>query len=412
MGEKIKRARIYKGYTLKDICDDKISLSKMSCIENNKIKPEDWVLKYVSQKLDIKYDYLKQEIRDQISNNLETIKIEGITKDYEENIKYNLNYADTNGYYDLAFELMHLLIIYYIGKGNYERIPQYTAEYYDYCQKVHEEDKQIVYYMDMAAYLYIIGEYGQAVSYYNNVRRTVRNKGDYVTLSKVTYNEIICYVMLEDFEKAYEVSVKLVDLIKYAKSDLQKARDYELLAALAIKKGKSNFKEYELAAYELYGNNLSDKAQAIYNFSVAMFETGNNEGAIEYTNKALSCYPKEDKNELVSFMLSIVETLVQYNVLELGKNTCDEALNYAIDLNNAKYIERSYYFKSVILQKSGDLNSAEVYLNLSLDSLAKFGSRMDIYKRYLELGNLYHKLSSTNESLKYFNLAISLYKKL
>lgn len=412
MGEKIKRARIYKGYTLKDICDDKISLSKMSCIENNKIKPEDWVLKYVSQKLDIKYDYLKQEIRDQISNNLETIKSEGITKDYEENIKYNLNYADTNGYNDLAFELMHLLIIYYIGKGSYERIPQFTAEYYDYCQKVHEEDKQIVYYMDMAAYLYNIGEYGQAVSYYNNVRRTVRNKGDYVTLSKVTYNEIICYVMLEDFEKAYEVSVKLVDLIKYAKNDLQKARDYELLAALALKKGKSNFKEYELAAYELYGNNLSDKAQAIYNFSVAMFETGDNESAIEYTNKALSCYPEEDKNELVSFMLAIVETLVQYNVLELGKNTCDEALNYAIDLNNAKYIERSYYFKSVILQKSGDLNSAEVYLNLSLDSLTKFGSRMDIYKRYLELGNLYHKLGSANESLKYFNLAISLYKKL
>lgn len=100
--------------------------------------------------------------------------------------------------------------------------------------------------MDMAAYLYIIGEYGQAVSYYNNVRRTVRNKGDYITFSKVTYNEIICYVMLEDFEKAYEVSVKLVDLIKYAKNDLQKARDYELLAALAIKKVKVILKNMSL----------------------------------------------------------------------------------------------------------------------------------------------------------------------
>ncbi|SHH93152.1 hypothetical protein [Clostridium intestinale] len=37
-GEKIKRARIYKGITLKELCGDKISISKMSCIENEKIK--------------------------------------------------------------------------------------------------------------------------------------------------------------------------------------------------------------------------------------------------------------------------------------------------------------------------------------------------------------------------------------
>ena len=37
-GEKIKRARVYKGITLKELCRDRISISKMSCIENGKIK--------------------------------------------------------------------------------------------------------------------------------------------------------------------------------------------------------------------------------------------------------------------------------------------------------------------------------------------------------------------------------------
>ena len=32
-GEKIKRARVYKGITLKELCRDRISISKMSCIE-------------------------------------------------------------------------------------------------------------------------------------------------------------------------------------------------------------------------------------------------------------------------------------------------------------------------------------------------------------------------------------------
>ena len=36
-GEKIKRARVYQGITLKELCSDEISISKMSCIENGKI---------------------------------------------------------------------------------------------------------------------------------------------------------------------------------------------------------------------------------------------------------------------------------------------------------------------------------------------------------------------------------------
>ena len=42
-GEKIKRARVYKGITLKELCGDKISISKMSCIENGKVKLDTWL---------------------------------------------------------------------------------------------------------------------------------------------------------------------------------------------------------------------------------------------------------------------------------------------------------------------------------------------------------------------------------
>ena len=47
-GEKIKRSRIYKGITLKELCENKISISKMSCIENGKIKADEESLKYIS----------------------------------------------------------------------------------------------------------------------------------------------------------------------------------------------------------------------------------------------------------------------------------------------------------------------------------------------------------------------------
>lgn len=73
-GEKIKRSRIYKGITLKELCGDKISISKMSCIENGKIKADDESLRYIAEKLKVDYSYLVRDVYDQIKYNIEDIK--------------------------------------------------------------------------------------------------------------------------------------------------------------------------------------------------------------------------------------------------------------------------------------------------------------------------------------------------
>ncbi|SQC03258.1 helix-turn-helix domain-containing protein [Clostridium tetanomorphum] len=82
-GEKIRRARIYKGYTLKYICEDRISVSKMSCIENGKVVPEDWILEFIAKKLDLDIEYLKDDVRSQIRNNINILKNSGKKDDYE-----------------------------------------------------------------------------------------------------------------------------------------------------------------------------------------------------------------------------------------------------------------------------------------------------------------------------------------
>ena len=69
-GEKIKRARVYKGITLKELCRDRISISKMSCIENGKIKADEESLKYIAEKLQIDYNYLTKDVYEQIKSNI------------------------------------------------------------------------------------------------------------------------------------------------------------------------------------------------------------------------------------------------------------------------------------------------------------------------------------------------------
>lgn len=411
-GEKIKRARIYKGYTLKDLCGDKISVSKMSCIENDKIKPDEWILDFIAEKLEIDPMYLKQNIKSQVIENVQHIERTGYSDWYEKELEYNLKYAEELSYFDIAFRIMHLLFNYYLDENKLEKVQLIVSKYYDYWQKYFSEESGAIYYMDIARYFYNTKEFSQAANYYNNVRKISKEKRNPMLLARATYNEAACYVMLENYEKAYEISMELIDMMNYIESDIKKAEAYHMLAILSLRRNMDKFHEYEQKSYELYKNDLAHKAQAVYNYAVVMFGQGLIDIAIEYINKALECFPKDNKEALVNFMLMCTNKLIESNVLDKAKSVCDEVLNYSIDLNNIVFIEKSYYYKALILEKEDNMISAEMYMNLALDALLKFANKNEIYKRYMEMGNMYHRMGSVNESIKYFNFAIQLEKKM
>jgi tetratricopeptide (TPR) repeat protein len=411
-GEKIKRARIYKGYTLKDICGDKISVSKMSCIENDKVEAEEWILEYIADELNIDKEYLKQGIREQLVVNISNLDKNRNLEGFEEQTIYNLAFAEKHNCNDLCFKLVHLLFNYYLGRREVEKIQSLTSRYYEYCQKSHDDENYLTYYMDIAGFLYSIKEYSQAANYYSSIRKTAKEKVKYSILAKATYNEAACYIMLENYSRAYETAIRLEELVGYIDGDLKKAEGYHLLAILSLSMDKGKFEDYEKKSYELYGFDLQHKAMAVYNYATVMFDVKLTDKALEYINNALELYPKSNMENLVRFMLLVSDELMENDVLEYALTICDDALNHAISLDNVKFIERAYYLKSRILLKENNLFSAEMYMNLSLDSLLRFGSKQDIYKRYIEMGYMYYNLAQVNEAVKYFNLAISLDKKM
>jgi len=416
-GEKIKRTRIYKGYTLREMCDDKISVSKMSCIENNKIMPEAWVIELISKKLDIDIAYLNENVYEQVEENIKALR-EQVEKDkddgFESKACYNLEFAQKYNYYELAIELMHMLFNFYLNKRDFEKTQSITSEYYDLYLKTTLDDNQLTYYIDMARHLYIKEEYLQASSYYCNVRRRLKDSEvlNYKKLIIVTYNEAACNIMLKNYKQAYEVGITLLDLVEYVDTEFKAAEIYHMVAMLSIRMNNGKFEEYEKKSYELYKDKDASKAKAIYNYASTMFDCNMKDRAIKYINKGLACYPRDNMVGLVSFMLDCVNELLENEVLELAKTVSDEVLNYAINLDDIKFIEKGYYYKAIILDRQGQSSSAEMYMNLSLDSLLKFGGKYDIYTRYLEMGSMYHKLGSVAESLKYFSLAMQLEKKM
>lgn len=412
IGEKIKRSRIYKGYTLKDICSDKISVSKMSCIENNKIKPEKSLIEFIANKLGVSTKYLEQDVREQLLININALEKKHEDENYETNLEFNLSFAEEYKHYDIAFTLMHLLFKLYLDTKKMEKLQLNTSKYFDIYQKTGKDDNLCIYYMDIARFLFISKEYTEAANYYSNVRKVAKEKCDDFLLVRATYNETACNVMLEKYERAYEIGVRLVELVDFLDTEEKKADAYHILALLSLRRDKEKFDFYESKSNIIFSNNPIKAANSEYNYAVVMFNEGMKERGEEYIRKALSIYPKENKQELARFMLMNVEALIENNFLETAQSICNEALDLSINLENSKFIERAYYFEAIILLKYGDMNLADTYMNFSLDFLLKIGSKGEIYKRYIDMGNMYHKMNEISDSIKYLNLAIDLEKKM
>lgn len=412
-GEKIRRARIYKGYTLKYICGDKISVSKMSCIENDKIAPEDWVLEYLAEKLDLDTEYLKNDIKSQIRKNINELLKKNMKPDeYEKSLEYNLSYAEEYKYFDIAFDIMSMLFTFDLERNKLKKLQLLLPRYYDMCLKTREDKNYLIYYMDLAKYLYKSEEYGEAAGYYNTIKKSAEESDNQELLGKALFNECDCYIKIEDYEKAHEVAEELPALINYFEDDYKKAGVYHLLALLELRLQGEKFTKYEKKALSFYGENQRAKCNALNDYGITLIKINKKDEGIKYITRALKEYPKDDRIQLVSFMLMCISELVDNNVLEKAEKIIDETINYSIALDNVRFIEKAYHYKAVILGRKKEYTSMEMYMNLSLDALMRFGNKKEVYRRYLEMGEMYYKLNSISDALKYFNLAINLEKKI
>lgn len=413
--EKIKRSRIYKGVTLKELCGDKISISKMSCIENGKIKADEETLRYISKILGVEYDYLIQDVYDQIVENIKSIENTQVPYDeMEEIIKYNLEYSLLNSFNDLSFELTHKLFQIYLNEGKSNSIHLIIADYYDLFQKSNSIENQVIYYEDMANFFACIEEYTEAINHYSKVREILEdiksdNKKKYVY---ICFHEGVCLSQIGWFEKAYEVLSLVMDYSKYFESDLDKAKYYHLYGRMNLVLKKDNYNKYIELAYKLLQN---DSEQ----ISILKMQSGKFNYIIEEKLKgledieeAIKLFPKEKKKEYTSFLLQCINILYENNELEKVEEYIDNALNLAIDVNQNILVERAYYFKGMLYQKRNMYIQAEMYMNLSTDTLLRFANNDQRYKRYNEMAQLYYNLGELKESIKYFVLAVNLEKKI
>lgn len=414
-GEKIKRARVYQGITLKELCSDEISISKMSCIENGKIKADSEILHYISKKLDIDYNYLVQDVYEQIKENLNLLRKNEVPLDkIDEFINYSLEYAMDYSYLDLAFELIHRLFNFYVENNKIENIQLLISQYYDLYQKSSNDENTLIYYNDMASFFMKTKEYNEAINYFSKMREIIEENGikDKKSYVYTCFREGLCYKETNEIQESYNKIISAVKYIDYIEDPKDKGKIYQEFATLNILLNKVETDKYINLARKYQGDDLVEVANSKAENGKYYFAIRDNVKAIDEIREAIDIFPKESEREYVKFLIKCIDTLYCNNEIDLAFSICDTALNLAICFNDLHLIERAYYFKGMLLQKNKRYREAEMYMNLSTDSLFRFANREERYKRYLEMADLYYNLNESKECIKYFTLAMNLEKKL
>ncbi len=410
-GEKIKRTRIYKGLTLKDICEDKISVSKMSCIENNKVEPEDWILEIIVEKLGLDMAYLKHGVRQQIEENIEKFSSNNEVIALDE-ILHNVDYAEKYEYHDLTCKLFQILFEYYLNHGMTSELSTTIPRYYNACQKSKDEILHTNYYMYIAKYLYSNKEYSQAGSYISTVRRKLDelNLKESIEYIKATYNHAVIYIQSGNLEKAIEVTEDLKEVLHFNNDEFINAEIYKVLAIMEIylKGDKVNY--YIEESLHRYGEMLDKRAAAYFDIAEAMIFNDMKNSGITYLIKSLNEYPRINKEHLCDFLINGVEILIKCNYYDEALKYIEEVLDISIELNLIPGMDRGYFYKATILEKQDNYIMAESYIMLSLDALLKYGSKNDICKRYMKIGKMYHKMGQVKDAIRYFDLAFKIEK--
>lgn len=412
LGQKLKRARVYMGYTLKDICEDKISVSKLSCIENDKIKPEPWVLKHICDKLKLTIEYLSQDVEEQIISQID--ELSETNDNYIEQLEYYFEIAMEKKYIHLSYKIIQLIFSYYMKNNNLLKCHDLTPKYYNIAIKV---DKSIyVYYLDMGEFIFKNKEYNEAHGYFNNVIMILKEKfiDDSSSYFKALYNKIICLLHLKRYSEAIEL---LTDINQCKNLDLQKNDMIllHILAAILVLLNTKEIKEFEVMENKVYALAKEDVNLLInfkYNVANLLFLIGYYSQALIYIEELNNILLMNKINAPLKESLLYIDLLIKNSIPENALNICDGLLNLAIQNQDNENIEKLYYHKGRILNYMGNFVSAEVYYNLSLDLLTKTDKKEETSKRYFEIGCLYYKMNNTKDAIKYINTSISIKSKI
>ncbi|MBO1264241.1 hypothetical protein J3A84_04175 [Proteiniclasticum sp. SCR006] len=405
-GEKIRRARIQKGMTLKALCGSEISVSKMSTIENDKVTAEEWVLDLVAKRLGIEKESLKKDIIQEVNDELKKLSENMFSKNYAKEIKGLIEVTEQNGLVMQTFQARIQLINHYIEKGKIEELNVEISHLYRTYINIVNAETQYLYCMTMAKYLHATAEYENAMVFLNFLMSNYYTLPDSITKEDrllIPYMTVACLVYMEKYEEAKKYLPFVDELLEITENDRIKGQIHLQYCLISTAEdGKENYDKIS----EYLKNYPEMHAKAKYFLAVKLLNSGDVEGSYREMAEAAKIFPQESLSDNVTLLLDAMTRFVEEGHYKEASKYVDMVVNAAIENQHPDAVEKAYYFKGRLLAENGNYDMAETYLSVSLDMLIKKGKTRELAKRYKDLAKVYYKMGKKEDSIRYFTMSI------
>ncbi len=405
-GEKIRRARVQKGMTLKALCGGEISVSKMSTIENDKVQAEEWILDLVAKRLGIEKESLKKDIVQEVTEELKKLSMNMFSTNYEKEIHDLIEVTVQYGLVMQTFLARVQLINHYIEKGKIDELNVEVSHLYRTYINIVNSETQYIYCMTMAKYLHSTSEYENAMVFLNYLMSNYYVLPDTISQEEklsIPFLILGCQVNLEDYDEAKKYLPYVQELLEITQNDTIKGQIHLLYCLISMSKdGKESYEEvsHYLRGYpEMH-------AKAKYFIAVKLLERGDAEGAYKEMEEASKIFPQETLSDNAILLLDAMTRFVDAGHYKEASKYVDMVVNASIENQDTDVMEKAYYFKGRLLAENGNFDMAETYLSVSLDMLIKKGRTKELAKRYKDLAKVYYKMGKKEDSIRYFSMSI------
>lgn len=408
-GEKIKRARIQKEMTLKELCGKEISVSKMSTIENGKVQAEDWLLKLVAERLDVDIDYLKKDIIQEITDELRNLEERKDSRTYEEEIKELIEIANANELYMQAFVSRIQLIDHYIYRNKLDMLNYEVSNLYKTLVRVVNPETLHLYILSMGKYLVATREFQNASVFLQNLMDNFDTLPESINGDdrlKIPYMLMQCYVYTHQYEKAEKYQERVRMLMDITASEEIKGEIHMMFYSLKAEKGTGQDLEEDYRLINKYLRKYPDNlARAKFMIATIKIEKGMKEEGYRELEEAAHIFPKDKLGESTEILMAAMGVFARNGLYEEADKYIDLLVNSAIENGNTDYMQRAYFYKGMLLGKKGKYDQAETYMSVSLDLLSKSGKSKELFQRYRDLGKIYYAMGNKQEAVKYLAMS-------
>lgn len=411
IGDKIRRLRIYKGLRLKELTNSKLSISKVSAIENNKIIPDDESVEFFAQKLGTTVSYLNKSISEQIYENIDNLD----TRDINcfNVYKKNLSIAMERGLMDVAFYICHNVFnkISNININLDNEIIKLIPLYLDVVISLKDIEKINVYYNDLSIYFFNKGEYKICLNYCLTLRRMNYCLNNSINLvAEVFLRELYCYLYLGDYRSIYESKDIILNYI-YSNNDDGLLYDFiQFKIILGIK-----YDTYDIGEYNsILNTNTKDKLRFMYNLSLVFKSNGNLDECINLCNdmyKIIYNYEialHREKIVICGYLNYVCHTFLENSILDNIDIILDKCFILCKECEDIKMIMQYNINKLMYGIYKKDIEILDKHLGEILSYRHIFKYNIDEYKaRIIEVIFMMYYYGYVDKSLFYFDILLN-----